>query len=97
MKLKDKKFAILAENKNSIAHKWFKENVDKRISWTKTNCYYIHIIKSYGSAYGVLESLQLVEKKYPNIQIYTEVQFEILIFNEMYGKPKSKLLDFNHY
>ena len=71
MKLKDSTFAIIAEKKDSISHKWMQENCKKdKIDW-----YYLGEYYTYGKGKHTLCSAN----KPDSIPIYTESEFEALL------------------
>ena len=81
MKLKDSTFAIIAEKKDSISHKWMQENCKKdKIDW-----YYLGEYYTYGKGKHTLCSAN----KPDSIPIYTESEFEALLKAEQENeKPK---------
>ena len=73
MKLKEQTFAVIAEKKNSISHKWFNENGEIENGQWMWYCKY-YICKN-GELWGQ-------DSKPKDIPIYTESQFEELIKKE---------------
>ena len=86
MDLKRTRFAVLVENVNSIAHKWFKDNCPKRplpATWNFIGEYYL---------YDGDSCFNVVENKPTDIPVYTEKQFANLL-----NKSNNKLLNYNQY
>ena len=70
MKLKESTFAIIAEKKDSISHKWFSENTDFPLQWKRIGQHYIYDKGKYSDC--TLERPK-------TIPIYTESEFEALL------------------
>jgi len=70
MKLKDSTFAIIAEKKDSISHKWFNQH-NEGWDWNEIGGYYFYC-PEYKSLFKSKEYLS-------NITIYTESEFEALL------------------
>ena len=75
MKLKESTFAIIAEKKDSISHKWFEENAGGS-GWVFTGQHYVYSKGDYE-----------IEKDRPKgIPIYTESEFEALLKAEEFSE-----------
>lgn len=74
MKLKDSTFAIIAEKKDSISHKWIKQFIEPAAFAWNTGCYY-----EYNK--GEIKYFNPRANEYPaeNVLRYTESEFEALI------------------
>ena len=75
MKLKDSTFAIIAEKKDSISHKWFNKNIKKHnkeqhVFWEHKNEYYLY-------DKGVF--IRYTENRPKDVTIYNESEFEALL------------------
>ena len=82
-KLKDSTFAIIAEKKDSISHKWFIENCQNVPTWE------IGLFYLYNPKYKNFE-VYVMEKNVPKGKfIYNESRFEYLLKAEQENeKPK---------
>ena len=92
MDLKRTRFAVLCENVGSVAHRWYKDNIDKHITWSERNRYYVHVTKIKYNTYDVRADLEKVKQRYGDISVYTEKQFADLL-----NKSNNKLLNYNQY
>jgi len=74
MKLKKQTFAVIAEKKHSISHKWFNQftRSGNNFGWWRNDIY----VMSDGT------TKHASKIKPPNIPIYTESEFEALIKKE---------------
>ena len=97
MKLKDSTFAIIAEKKDSISHKWFIENCQNVPTWE------IGLFYLYNPKYKNFE-VYVMEKNVPKGKfIYNESRFEYLLKAEQenekpeWAKPKATLRPLNEF
>ena len=78
MKLKDSTFAIIAEKKDSISHKWFNENSMEGFDWDEIGGYYYYLIGK-GECYCNKNDQYICP-------IYTESEFEALLKAEEFNE-----------
>lgn len=83
MKLKESTFAIIAEKKDSISHKWFVEN---------TKCYSEWIYLGYYYVYSNGNKLDIFPETPKNMPIYTESEFEAILKAEQENEAKETRL-----
>ena len=89
MKLKDSTFAIIAEKKDSISHKWFNKNIKKHnkeqhVFWEHKNEYYLY-------DKGVF--IRYTENRPKDVTIYNESEFEALLKAEQENERYKETMD----
>lgn len=75
MKLKESTFAIIAEKKDSISHKWFNQNI-------KNNKHKQHVFWDHSGEYYLYNKgnfIRCTENRPKDIPIYTESEFEAIL------------------